>query len=72
MFLHIAATRRLPSVRPLGRSPVCRNPSIHAASSLDEGAAVLAAASLRDVFRIGKASSLDTDAPSAVVVQSVG
>jgi hypothetical protein len=73
--LRFAASRCLPSVPHLGRSPVRRNPSIHAASSVSADApvhaasAIFSAAPLRDVSCIGKAPALDADAPSAIVAQ---
>ena len=76
-FLRVAATRCLPSILFLGRPPVCCDPSIHAASSVNAdtpvhtASAILSAAPLRDVPCIGKAPSLDADAPSAIVAQVI-
>ena len=76
-FLRFAASRCLPSILFLGRPPVCCDPSIHAASSVNAdtpvhaASAILSAAPLGDVPRIGKAPSLDADAPSAIVAQII-
>jgi len=63
----------LSSVPSRGGSPVCRSPSVHAASAIDTGAtvyaapAVLPATAFGDVLCVRKATPIEADAPSAMI-----